>query len=393
MRYERVQRILENDLVLKKLLGPRNCPVETRLQTKVFFSEQTIRITQAIHSEGLDAHQLPKDKILLRAARALNFLPASDGNALAPRLAPAVQTNTAPASKTPDGTASPVLPKRRGRPRKVITEALKIPPPKPERTGKRGRPRTKPEVPAAAKTSPRAKRDGGKNDAPPPAKPISANSAPEESPMPESELPPEKRVAVEVTASRTPITLPDTVEDFTTQIRQRVQNQLRQALEDTVAIGEAFLAAVQKYGQNLNDLAARAELSYNTVTQYVKVAKRFGTSSKSWARAQLPPSADSLVRLARLEPGQLEDAVRKGKVKPDMGRKEVKSVLREYRPVNQKTAEIDVGVAPCPQTVFDPVKRWKQFCAVLEQEYAAWPAQHREYLADQLRTFADLKCS
>ena len=135
-----------------------------------------------------------------------------------------------------------------------------------------------------------------------------------------------------------PIPLPDDLEDFTRDIKRRVQGQHSRFLCDTIAIGQAFLAASEKYGQPLKGLADKAGLDYTTVTQYVKVAECFGAEEKSWVRAQLPPSVDSIMRLSRLKPEQLEDAIKKGKVHPDMGRKAVKDLLTKYRPANSIAA-------------------------------------------------------
>ena len=145
-------------------------------------------------------------------------------------------------------------------------------------------------------------------------------------------------VAVEVIPAGAAIDLPESVEAFSDQIRARVQSQCHRFVEDCIAIGEAFLTAEHKYGKSLSELAEKAKLTYNTICQYVKVAKRFGPADNSWARAQLPASADSLARLSRLEPAQFKDAINKGKIKPDMGRKEVKSVLHEYRPATPKSS-------------------------------------------------------
>lgn len=146
-------------------------------------------------------------------------------------------------------------------------------------------------------------------------------------------------VDVEVMPPSTAIVLPDTLEAFTAQMKVRVQNQHHQFVADAIGIGEAFLAATEKYGEGLKELAAKADLAYNTVTQYVKIAKCFGPSKASWAPAQLPASVDSLVRLSRLEPHELEDAVKQGKVKSGMGRTDVKALLREYRPAKPKAPQ------------------------------------------------------
>ncbi len=141
-----------------------------------------------------------------------------------------------------------------------------------------------------------------------------------------------QRVRLEVVTTNAAIVLPDTLEEFTTLIKRRVQSYCERVVSDVIRIGEAFLAAAQKYGQGLKELAAMSALSYNMISQYAKLAKRFGAANRSWARAQLPASVDSLVRLSRLEPAQLEDAIKTGKVSPTMGRAGVKALLREYRP-------------------------------------------------------------
>lgn len=148
---------------------------------------------------------------------------------------------------------------------------------------------------------------------------------------------PVQSVELEVLPASVPIVLPDKLEDFSTEIRRRVQSQCRQFLADTIAVGEAFTAATEKYECDLHELATKVGLDYTTVTQYVKVAECFGPSRMSWARAQLPGSVDSLMRLSRLKPEHLEDAVKQGKVRPDMGRKAVKALLLEYRPSTKKS--------------------------------------------------------
>jgi hypothetical protein len=68
---------------------------------------------------------------------------------------------------------------------------------------------------------------------------------------------------------------------------------------------------------------------------------------------------DSLVRLSRLEPKQLEEAVKQGKVKPDMGRHEVKTVLLEYRPASKKIARKEPSseaAIPTPPAILEELR-------------------------------------
>jgi hypothetical protein len=143
---------------------------------------------------------------------------------------------------------------------------------------------------------------------------------------------------VEVIPSKAPIGLPDSLKDFTIEIKKRVRDQSDQFVASTILIGEAFLAGTKKYNRTLKQLAAEVGLAYVTVTQYVKIAERFGRKQKCWAPAQLPASVDSLMRLARLEEDQLDDAIKTGKLKSDMGRKEVKALLAQYRPASSKSS-------------------------------------------------------
>lgn len=166
-------------------------------------------------------------------------------------------------------------------------------------------------------------------------------------------LAPEQAAPVEVEVVRVSraIVLPESFEDFTVQIKLYVHGHHQKFLEGIIAIGATIVGAMEKYGQELKDIAARSDLSYNMLTQYVKIAQFYAPYLQSWARAQLPASVDSLVRLSRLTPEQLEDAINQGKVKDDMGRQEVKALLREYRPATLRSCRSKAKIERTPATL------------------------------------------
>lgn len=185
MRYERVQEILENEPAFRNRLSPKTHPVQTRFGEKVMFSKETVDITEALHSEGKDAHKVPKNDVLKAAARILRVI-AGNGESI-----PVMPVAAPPKPVEP---ASPA--------RKPRVKPLPAPPPEPE-----------PSAPVAIKAKPKAKKKPeaapiARTPVPQPeAKPVRVNkpepvkpapqavvAAPvEEEPVPESELPPEKQ--------------------------------------------------------------------------------------------------------------------------------------------------------------------------------------------------------
>ncbi len=77
MRYERVQDILQVEPVFRCRLGEKTFPVIKRNNEKVFFSKEVVRVTDAVHAEGLDAHNAPKNDVLRIAAQVLELIPSS----------------------------------------------------------------------------------------------------------------------------------------------------------------------------------------------------------------------------------------------------------------------------------------------------------------------------
>jgi hypothetical protein len=69
MRYERVQEILDHEPAFEGRLSPRTVQVETRFGEKLFFSKETVEITETMHREGRDAHKVPKSDVLRAAGR------------------------------------------------------------------------------------------------------------------------------------------------------------------------------------------------------------------------------------------------------------------------------------------------------------------------------------
>jgi hypothetical protein len=200
------------------------------------------------------------------------------------------------------------------------------------------------------------------------------------------------------------IVLPDKLEDWVLQIKEEVGNQCSEFLERSIQIGRQFLAAQDKYHLPLKGLATKADLAYNTVTQYVKMASWFQSTNKSWAPAQLPASVDSIVRLSRLKPDQLEDAFEKGKITRNMGREAVMALLREYRPASLKKrskAAAGAGSAtklaekaddqptepatdrgPAGNVEFDLEMRRQQLIQAIRREAEGWAPEHAEQFGE-----------
>lgn len=285
--FEHVEAILAKVRRIKKALRAPTHEVENGSSKKSTFSPDVVEIAQAFYRENRDVAKVPKWKILKKArdlisARAL---------ALAKQANKGLKGAVAPRSRSSLATTDPLMGKA-----------------------------------SSASRNPRMESEGSQ----------CREAARSERQPDHASRQSEAVVAIPGAA----IPLPDALEDFTRDIKRLIQDQHSRFVGDAIAIGEAFVAAAQKYGQKLRELAHKAELDYTTVTQYVKVAERFGPGGESWARAQLlPPSVDSVMRLARLKPDEFEDAVKKGKVHPGMGRKEVKNLLTEYRPASAKTPQ------------------------------------------------------
>ncbi|MGA2248604.1 MAG: hypothetical protein ABSH48_26920 [Verrucomicrobiota bacterium] len=113
MRFERVQEILENDLLIKTKLSPRVTPIDTRFGQTMMFSKEVLDVTRMIHAEGRDAHKLPKNEIVRIALRALQLMPA--GNDVVPNpVAPesAVKPEAIPPTEEKPKETKAVIPKK-----------------------------------------------------------------------------------------------------------------------------------------------------------------------------------------------------------------------------------------------------------------------------------------
>lgn len=103
MRYERVQEILQGEPALKPMISARNQAIDSRFGEKMLFSKEVIQVTQAIHSEGKDAHKLPKNEVLKFALRVLRMIPNGQNRA-APSAEAEKKSVKARASKTRPGS-------------------------------------------------------------------------------------------------------------------------------------------------------------------------------------------------------------------------------------------------------------------------------------------------
>lgn len=183
MRYERVQEILESQPAIRDKLSPKAHPIETRFGEKVYFSKETVEITEALHGEGKDAHKVPLNEVLRMAARVMMRLGSPGPN------------NSSSATAPAGPVAAPVqseAPKEKPKKVKAAKPAAPEPPPPPPVP-----PKKKPEPPpppkkvkAVAPVKP--VKPVAPTEPAPAAEPAPAVKA-EEPAMPESELPPERQ--------------------------------------------------------------------------------------------------------------------------------------------------------------------------------------------------------
>lgn len=247
MRYERVQEILENELALRNKLGPRSVPVETRFNEKVYFSDETIKVTQALHAEGRDAHKVPKHEVLLMAAKVMRVIP---GNGEArPNVPPPAEAAVSVAPPAPP--APPATPPEKRKPQALVKPKAKTvlkpkikakkpeakTPEAPARPKAAAKPRPKPQrkiatpeqkkpqpsAPPAAKKPAKPQRPKTEAAKPTPPEPVA------EDPLPESELPPEKQ----------PLRLPANF-DPRNHPHYSVQSSIYSLLLSALAMSEAF---------------------------------------------------------------------------------------------------------------------------------------------------------
>ncbi len=73
-QYERVQSILDNEPALRRLLSSKRHCFENRLDRRICVSKEAIETTNAVHSTGGDAIKVPKNVILMTAARVLGVV-------------------------------------------------------------------------------------------------------------------------------------------------------------------------------------------------------------------------------------------------------------------------------------------------------------------------------
>ena len=64
MRYNRVEQVLQDDLALRRRLGPKDCPIDRGFGTTILYSKEVVDVTEAIHRAGKDAHRIAKSEIL-----------------------------------------------------------------------------------------------------------------------------------------------------------------------------------------------------------------------------------------------------------------------------------------------------------------------------------------
>lgn len=216
MRYERVQEILSNDPALSSLLGPRNHPVPSRFGENIMFSKETVEVTNAIHSEGKDAHKVSKNEVLKAASRILKFVPNGEFRAAVPPATPVamVQSPPPPTPSTPPAAEKKSQkPKSKAKPKSPETAtpksaeavapapATKSTKPKAPVPTKPEPVKTKPKEAIAAKAikvvsntkTKKAETAERSSVAPQRSTPESSNEAEPEADLPECELPPEKQ--------------------------------------------------------------------------------------------------------------------------------------------------------------------------------------------------------
>jgi hypothetical protein len=155
MRYQRVQAILEAERFFDGKLGPKTHSVDSRSAGKTYFSEEIIKITEALHAQGIDAYKAKKVDVLNMAVKVLRL-----------------RSNGAP-SKAPDKAPKKTPEKPNKPPEKPKTQAALKDKAKP------GKP--KPTIKTPVKT--------GKPKKPPPAEPVPK-------PKPEPKLEPRAEIHV-----------------------------------------------------------------------------------------------------------------------------------------------------------------------------------------------------
>lgn len=170
MRYERIQDILSHDPRLKTLLGPKTQPIDSRFGEQLLFSKEVVEVTQAIHSQGKDAHKVPKNEVLIIAMRVMKLIPSATNGDSRPalNLSPPTVPDKSPPKPTPQKPKAQITAKYK--PKAVIKKSVVAA--KTKKVVAKKAVRTPPEKPKSAK--------------PPEAK----TPEPE---LPESELPPEKQ--------------------------------------------------------------------------------------------------------------------------------------------------------------------------------------------------------
>jgi hypothetical protein len=181
----------------------------------------------------------------------------------------------------------------------------------------------------------------------------------------------------------------------------------------TEEIGERFDAAQRKYNLNLKALAVKTQLSYGTVSQYVRFYKWRMSIGNVWAPAQLPDSVDSQMRLTRLEPDQFKDAINNGRITRNMGRKEVLLLVRQYRritaskstgttnhkPGGEPPTEVAGQTAPpgkpeqpTLEMPFDLEVRRQALKTAIMTEAALWPPERADQLLAALKNITEGLC-
>lgn len=132
MRYDRVHAILRSDNALSRRLGKETVAVCKPDQTHVDFPSEVVRVTDEIHSQGIDAYTMPKIEVIRLAHRLLvkNSTPSVPAPVPAPTSAPAPDPAT---DSVPVQAASPAPQKAARKPRtpKVVQTARQEVVPKP----------------------------------------------------------------------------------------------------------------------------------------------------------------------------------------------------------------------------------------------------------------------
>jgi hypothetical protein len=69
----RVEQVLERDAGLRRLLGPKTCPVRKRSGEPVYFTAETVAVTRALMARNLSAERSPVLKVVSVAAEVLEI--------------------------------------------------------------------------------------------------------------------------------------------------------------------------------------------------------------------------------------------------------------------------------------------------------------------------------